>query len=640
MALVGQPNVGKSALFQLLTGRHVTVANYPGTTVEVTRATADFDSDTVVVDTPGVLTLPARTEDEKVTAQLLLDGSVRALVQVGDAKNLRRTLLLAVQLAELGLPMVLALNMADESEAWGMEIDHRRLAEHLALSVVPTVATRGLGVDDLVSAVRDAATPQFRLAYPPPIEAAVAAIGARLTDDEISTRAIALLWLAGDAAAEAWVRTRVEEETQAELAEQRHDLQLGFAEPLSTVLQNARLGYVELVAASVIRDRHAAPRRWRGRVGDLAAHPLWGLLILAVVLAALYLFVGVLGAGTLVDLLEARLFGEVINPWVSDWVSRLVPVQLVADALVGEYGLWTMGMTYALALILPIVTTFFIAFGILEDSGYLPRLAVLTNRVFRMMGLNGRAVVPMVLGLGCVTMATLTTRTLESKRERLLVVLLLALAVPCSAQLGVVMGMLAAISPAATAIWVAVVVGVLLAVGALAARLVPGTRSTLLTELPPLRRPMLSAIVSKTLARLEWYLKEVVPLFLLGSAILFVLDVTGALDRLIGWSEPLVVGWLGLPAAAATAFVLGFLRRDFGAAGFFAMASVGALTGSQVLVAMVTITLFVPCVASVLMIARERGVRTATGITALVFPLAFLIGGLLSRALALLGWGA
>jgi len=290
-------------------------------------------------------------------------------------------------------------------------------------------------------------------------------------------------------------------------------------------------------------------------------------------------------------------------------------------------------------LILPIVSTFFLAFGILEDSGYLPRLAALSNRLFQRLGLNGKAVLPMVLGLGCVTMATLTTRVLETKRERLLVILLLALAIPCSAQLGVVMGILGGVSFTAMLIWSGVVAMVLLVIGWLAARLIPGERTQLLVELPPMRWPVFSNVIIKTLARIEWYIKEVVPLFLLGTAILFILDRTGILQQIIRLGEPLVAGWLGLPPEASAAFLVGFLRRDFGATGLFIMQSEGLLTPIQIVVAMVTITLFIPCLASVLMIAKERSWRTALAMVGLIMPLAFLVGGLLYRVLFTIGWG-
>lgn len=640
VALVGQPNVGKSALFQRLTGRHVVVANFPGTTVEIARAAARFRPDWQVVDTPGVLGFPTRTEDEQVTAAAILDPSLRTAVQVGDSKHLRRTLALTIQLAETGVPLVLALNMADENEAWGVDIDLGLLSEHLGIPVVSTVATLGTGVDELGDHIVGSEPVAWRVAYPDEVEAALAEIARVLPEGSVTRRALALRWLEADPVVGEWLGDRLDPGEMDLLVERRDALQLRFVEPLPAVLQAARFAAVDRLVGAVSRDKPGVSPSLRARLAWAAMHPWLGLGIVAAVLYVMYWFVGVFGAATLVGLLEERLFGEVVNPAVTGLTDRLIPLELVRDMIVGEYGLWTMGMTYALALILPIVTTFFLVFGALEDSGYLPRLSVLTNRLFRIMGLNGRAVIPMVLGLGCVTMATLTTRTLESKRDRLLVILLLALAVPCSAQLGVVVGLLAGISAGATLIWGGVVVAVLLAVGALAARLVPGNRSILLTELPPLRVPRVSAIVAKTLARLEWYLKEVVPLFLIGSLILFVLDRSGGLASIIEWSEPVVVGWLGLPAATATAFVMGFLRRDFGAAGLFAMAATGALTAAQLVVAMVTVTLFVPCVASVLMIARERGRNTAAAITALVFPLAFLVGGTLARALDLVGWGA
>jgi ferrous iron transport protein B len=202
------------------------------------------------------------------------------------------------------------------------------------------------------------------------------------------------------------------------------------------------------------------------------------------------------------------------------------------------------------------------------------------------------------------------------------------------------MGMLASVSLSATMIWLAVIGLVMLLVGWLASKVLPGDRSPLLLELPPLRRPILTNVLTKTIARLEWYLKEVVPLFLLGTAIMFGLAETGILDQLIRAGEPLVSGWLGLPPNASAAFLLGFLRRDFGATGLFLMEAQGLLTPIQVIVAMVTITLFIPCVASVFMIGKSKGWRTSLAITAIVFPLAFLVGGLLKQLLVVIGWGA
>ncbi len=307
------------------------------------------------------------------------------------------------------------------------------------------------------------------------------------------------------------------------------------------------------------------------------------------------------------------------------------------DLLVGPYGQITMALSYAIALILPIVATFFIAFGVLEDSGYLPRLAVMVNRLFKSMGLNGKAVLPMVLGLGCDTMATLTTRILETRKERILVTLLLALGVPCSAQLGVILGMIRSLSVAATAVWAGSILATLFFVGWVASKIVPGQGSDFVLELPPIRRPQLGNLLVKTLARIEWYLREAAPLFLIGTLMLFVFDRIRLLAMIEAAASPLVVGILGLPAQASEAFLVGFLRRDYGAAGLYDMSRAGELDGVQLVVSMVTITLFVPCIANFLIMIKERGAKVALTMVAFIVPFALLVGGALNLGLRALG---
>ena len=249
------------------------------------------------------------------------------------------------------------------------------------------------------------------------------------------------------------------------------------------------------------------------------------------------------------------------------------------------------------------------------------------------MGLNGKAVLPMVLGLGCDTMATLTTRILDTRKERVIVTLLLALGVPCSAQLGVILGMFGNQPFSALLIWLASLVLVMMLVGFMAARIIPGQRVDFILELPPIRMPQFSNVMIKTLSRIEWYLKEAVPLFILGTLILFVADKLNILPWLQEVSSPVIVSLLGLPAEATEAFIIGFLRRDFGAAGLFALQERGMLNTEQVVVSLVTITLFIPCIANLFMIIKERGMKTAVLISAFVFPFAILVGGILHRVL-------
>lgn len=642
IALVGQPNVGKSVIFHRLTGRYVNVSNYPGTTVEVTRGALRDRPGQMLLDTPGVLTLPARSEDEQATAHILLNEQLKTLVQVGDAKNLRRTVQLALLLAEAGVPMVLALNMMDEVRARGMTFDTGRLATELGLSVVPTVATGNEGIAALSSAMDVAKVPVFRLAYANDIEATVDDLVGMLPKAHLSGRVIALLYLAGDKATETWLASQAEKQAGSQnidlsaLAARRELLQEKFTEPLAEVLQRARMMAADAIVQRVMKNAGQTGNALVQRIGQWSVHRWYGWPIVALVLYAVYAFVGQFGAGVLVGLLENDLFKGIINPWFQQLVTTWVPFVWLQQLLVGPYGLWTMGMTYAIALILPIVTTFFIAFGILEDSGYFARLSVLSNRAFKMLGLNGRAILPMVLGLGCVTMATLTTRILHTPRERLIVTFLLALAIPCSAQLGVVMGMLASYGMGAFLIWLGTVIFILFTVGWLSGKLVKGKRIPLMTELPPMRLPMLSNVAKKTWSRLKWYLMEVIPLFLIGAALMFVLDLIGFLPWLVKAGEPLVTGWLGLPKEASAALLMGFLRRDFGATGLFALGS--SLSPEQGLVGLVTLTIFVPCIASTMMIIKEQGLKTAVIMTGIIIPLAFLIGGLMHRALLLVGF--
>ena len=632
--LVGHPNVGKSVLFHRLTGAYVNVSNYPGTTVEVTRATARFDASAELLDTPGVLALPSRSDDERATMRALLGEPVRCLVQVGDAKNLRRTLTLSALLAELGVPMVLALNMHDEAAARGVTVDIAELADELGAPVLATVATGGEGITQLINAIGQARKPESLLHYDEDFERHITAVAAAITEHcphpHLAARGLAILFLGGDSVVEDWLRNAAGEH-YATLETLRETARQNAEGKLPALLARERTEAADVLSAAVISRAVKSSPLLSQRIGQAVVHPLWGIPILLGVLFAVYEFVGVFGATTLVGLMEEGLFEGILNPAFTQFMEANVSVGWLRELLVGQYGLWTMGMTYALALILPIVSTFFIAFGVLEDSGYLPRLTVIANRLFAAIGLNGRAVLPMVLGLGCVTMATLTTRILHSPRERLITTFLLALAIPCSAQLGVVLGMLGGVSFTAVLIWALAMVGVLLLAGFLAAKLIPGRRIPLVTEMPPMRLPILGNVLKKTGGRLKWYLIEVIPLFLLGTFIMFALDKLGALPAIIEAGEPLVTGWLGLPKEASAAFVMGFLRRDFGATGLFAMAE--SLSPIQAVVGMITITLFIPCFASLMMMVKEQGTKTAMAMVGMIVPFAFLIGGLFNLAL-------
>ena len=638
--IVGSPNVGKTLLFNRLTGKYVTVSNYPGTTVEVSRGRSRILGGRYeVIDTPGMYSLSPITEEEQVACRMVLREQVHAVVHVVDTKNIRRMLGLTLQLIEAGRPVILALNMADEARELGIKIDAKQLGEKLGIPVVETVATTGEGLGELALEIGEIAPPSSRpVDYGSELEPAVAEIAALLDNDTtISSRTRALLLLEGEPSAETELQSRSGVQDVASLLERAAQIRSGLEHPVHYYATVALGKAADVILEGPAKFPAAVPTGFREKLSRLLMHPVTGLPILLLVLYfGLYKFVGDFGAGTVVDFLEGTVFEQYVNPWVERVFTAIIPWQTLQNLFVGEYGIITLGVRYAVALILPIVGTFFIAFSILEDSGYLPRLAMLIDRLFKKIGLNGRAVIPIVLGFGCDTMATMVTRTLETKRERIIASFLLALAIPCSAQLGVILALLAG-HPGALLVWAGFVAGIFLLAGVLAARLLPGKGPSFYMELPPLRLPRLVNVVVKTYTRVVWYFKEVFPLFILASVFIWIGQITGLFQLAVRAMEPLVRA-IGLPDGAAVAFLFGFFRRDYGAAGLFDLQKTGALNGAQLAVAAITLTLFLPCIAQFLIMKKERGWKLALLTSGGIFALAFVVGFLANVLFSF--WGA
>jgi ferrous iron transport protein B len=653
--LVGSPNVGKSAMFNRLTGRYVTVSNYPGTTVEVARGQSTcFGRPLEVIDTPGMYSLSPVTEEERVARDVLFDLKPKAVLHVIDAKNISRMLGLTLQLVGAGLPVVLVLNMADEADELGVKIDARRLEKVLGVPVVATVATSGRGLQELAERVAGlngspgpagrpgqegeaGAAPGEQIEFGDVLGPALAEIASELPARKgLSPRARAMLLLQEDAEE----RRRLIEEKGPQGAEAvlrlvsrlggdglGHSPHYHFALAMKALVDDLLLGAVAL-----------PPLRrtgFREKLSQFTMSPWTGLpLLVAVLYFGLYQFVGRLGAGVCVDFLEHSLFCQYVNPWVEGLAHRLLPWTTpdLAGLFAGDYGIITLGLRYAVAIILPVVGTFFIAFSILEDSGYLPRLAMLIDRLLKRIGLNGRAVIPLVLGFGCATMATMVTRTLETRRERLIATILLALAIPCSAQMGLILALLAG-KPLALLVWGGVVAGIFLLVGAVAARVLPGERPSFYMELPPLRLPRLGNVAVKTYTRLAWYFKEILPMFIVASVLIWLgrLDFGGLLPQgglfkmITGGLEP-VMRSLGLPNEASVSFLFGFFRRDYGAAGLYDLQRHGTISGNQIAVAAITLTLFLPCIAQFLIMWKERGWKVTFLTSAFVCAVAYSAG--------------
>lgn len=636
--LVGNPNVGKSVVFNTMTGSYTTVSNYPGTSVEVSRGNCVISGeDYLVLDTPGMYSLLPITEEERVARRILLEESPHVVLHVVDARNLERMLPMTLQLIEAGLPVVLLVNIMDEAERVGMQIDIALLQEKLQIPVVGGAIGRAKrGLWELRDVIRDYKVSKATFAYATDLEKDIQDISSLMKGEYIlNRRSLTLMLLQRDDEIAQRVKEReggqyesVEKAVNDTVFNRRVDLHLRIS------LERKRI--CKGLLDGVIKQEEGDRQSFADRFSDWTMNPWTGIPLLLVVLyVGLYQFVGGFGAGTIVDFLEGTLFEEHLNPWVIGLCEQYVPWYWLNELLVGEYGLFTLGVRYAVAIILPIVGTFFVAFAIIEDSGYFPRLAMLVDRLFKRIGLNGRAVIPMVLGFGCDTMATVVTRTLESTRERIIATLLLALAIPCSAQMGVILGLLSGV-PGALMVWVASMIGVFLLVGLLAAQVVPGERPMFYMEIPPMRLPQFQNVVVKTLTRMQWYFMEIFPLFMIASILLWAGKLTGALEWLVGMFNP-VMRLLGLPNEASAAFIFGFFRRDFGAAGLYDLQTDGLLDPVQLTVAAVTLTLFVPCVAQFLVMQKERGWKTSLAIFFMVTCMAFAVGWSLNQFLSLTG---
>lgn len=409
-----------------------------------------------------------------------------------------------------------------------------------------------------------------------------------------------------------------------------------FDEPLSYIISIRRQEEASRIVSRSVEHLEEIKLSFREKLSRAMINPLTGIPILLLILYyGLYKFVGEFGAGTVVDFIETNIFENNINPFIVRAFTSFIPWQAINNLFVGEYGVITLGVRYAVALILPIVTTFFIAFAIIEDTGYLPRLSLLIDRLFKKIGLTGRAVIPMVLGLGCDTMATMVTRTLPTKRERVISTVLLALAVPCSAQLGVILALFEGNSKALW-VWLGIITAVFILIGYLSSKILPDEAPSFYMEIPPLRLPKVSNVLVKTYTRVRWYFAEIFPMFILASVFIWLGQLTGLFNLLTSWlSYP--VKWAGLPEKTAVAYLFGFFRRDYGVAGLYDMKKAGLFTTNQLIVAVVIMTLFLPCIAQFLMNVKERGWKTGVAISGFILVFSFSAGYFLNLLLNFLG---
>lgn len=594
LVLVGNPNVGKSIFFNYLTDSYVSVSNYPGTTLDI--STGNYKN-YIVLDTPGVYGVSSFNDEEKVARDIILSADV--ILNVVDAVHLERDLFLTQQLIDMGKKVIVALNMMDEAKKRGLNIDIDQLEKRLKVKVIPTVAVKKQGFPKITESIKDAGQGIISLDEK---------IKSKLDDlqKKIDNRADALLILEGDKNVAFYYNKKA-----GNLREE--------------IYQNRRKRVNNIIEKSVSRAEENSS--FGDKIGSMLLRPVTGIPMLLLILYLLYQFIGVFVAQTLVGVTEEIIMIDIYQPFIIELVSRFIAIDsLIGKILIGEFGVLTMTVTYILGLLLPLVAGFYFFLALLEDSGYMPRIAALVDRGLNYLGLNGRAIIPMLLGFGCVTMATVTTRLLGSKREKIIAVFLLGLAIPCSAQLGVIAGLIAPLGLKYFAIYIITIFLVYALTGTFLNKVLPGETTDLLIDLPPIRVPKIKNVLQKTYLKSKYFIFEAGPIFALGAVGITLLKEFKVLDWIQNAVAPLVVGWLQLPKETTEAFIMGIIRRDFGAAGLSSL----SLSNEQTLVALIVLTLFVPCIAAMLVMIKEQGIKQAAMVWLGSWFAAFTVGGLVA----------
>lgn len=564
--LMGNPNVGKSVVFSRLTEVHVIASNYSGTTVGYTQGSMKLgDKRVEVIDVPGTYTLEPTTEAEEVALRMLNSGDI--VINVVNATNLERNLYLTLQLLERKIPVVVALNMWDDTKHRGIHIDVDKLRQLLGVPIIPTVATTGQGIKELVESIPQATSPDVP---PHSREERWATIG-NITD-------------------------------QVQYITHRHHTRLE-------------------------------------RIADASAKPLGGAALAIGVLAGSFLAVRAIGEGLInyvLDPLFNRLWAPVILRLSGSLGEGSLPHHILIGKVTGgevnfieSFGLLTTGLYIPFAVVLPYIIPFYLVLGLLEDTGYLPRLAVLMDTIMHRLGLHGYAIIPTMLGLGCNVPAILATRILESKRERFIAATLISIAIPCAASQAMIFGLVGARGGQYVAIVYGTLFAVWLTLGVILNRVVKGFSPELLIEIPPYRLPSRRAVLRKLWMRTRGFLREAIPIILGAVAVINILYAFGIFNAVVNFTAPVVTNILGLPKEAVTAIAIGFLRKDVA----LGMLAPLALTTKQLIIGSVVLSTFFPCIATFVVLLRELKVTNMLKSVGIMITAALLVGGILNLVL-------
>ncbi len=561
--LIGNPNVGKSAIFSRLVGAKVIISNYPGTTVEFTQGQMKVDGTRpMIIDVPGTYNLEPASKAEAVAVDMLKDCDL--VINIVDATNLERNLFLTLQLLEKDKPVVVALNIWDDTKHKGINIDVLKLEEHLGVPVVPTCGLTGEGIKDLIGRFQDARTVKYKVH----------------SDNE------------------RWEKIGQIVEDVQQLTHRHH-----------TLLE---------------------------RLEDLSIKPVTGLPIAATVVFLSFLVVRFIGEN-LIGYIFEPLFEKIWLPLMTGFSNFLGTKNILHYILIGNlmdgnidfaqsFGLLTTGLFVPVAMVLPYIVSFYLVLGLLEDFGYLPRLAVMVDNFMHKLGLHGYAIIPMILGLGCNVPGALAIRLLEGRREKFIAATLMAIAVPCMAQIAMIIGLVGARGGKYLAIVFLTLFIILISKGLLLNKFLKGTSPEILTEIPPYRLPQAKAVIKKLWMRVFGFLSEALPYVLIGVLFVNILFALHIIDFIARIFAPIIKGFWGLPKEAISALIIGFLRKDV------AIGMLGPLnlTNKQLVIGATILAIYFPCIATFVVLIRELGIKDMFKSAMIMLSVALITGTLMN----------
>jgi ferrous iron transport protein B len=637
-ALIGNMNVGKTSIFARLTTKKVQPVNIPGSTVSINRAYLKGRHG-VVYDTPGIASIFSNNEDERAARKIIFspkdDTSISGIIVVADAKNLKRSIALALQYGQFGLPMLFNINMMDEAVSRGIEINSDRLSTLLGMEVTTTIAPEGMGIKDLSARLSDLRPLAYPVSYPPAVEQFLKEIAAVLGESGIDACGIGLLLLHRDLDARRYIEKhhgKKAAESCLQIVDRYYEEEPNFADHQLAAMFNE---LASRIAQQVQIVEPPSKSSMLMRFGDMCTAFSTGIPIAILILAAMYFFIGEFGATYLVDMLNSKVFEGILFPLVSKFTDRLSSPFLRDMIMDPDFGILPTGVFLALGLVLPVIFCFYITFGILEDSGYLPRISILLDKLFQKMGLNGKGVIPLVMGFSCVTMALLTTRVLNTEKEKNIVSFLLYLCMPCAPLIAVMFIILEEMPVSATIAVFGIIFAQVIIAGFLANKILPGGRSLLFLEIPPMRMPNPLAVLKMALAKTYFFMLEALPVFIVASLCVFLFERIGGLDLLEKTLGPVIHHVMGLPEKSVQVFIKTMIRRESGATELEHLRSI--YTNLQLVINMLVMTFVAPCINSFIVLFKERGIRAGLAINITVFFYAILMGSLVNHICLILG---